>query len=146
MTSFAFDMYLKCEHMQYCLLNWKFIYKIAFAYIQNHDTRFENHNIGSYTIYIICIILYTSREKTEVSNLSIYSELYFVNVVFYFTFIYSFDWQSFIIYYVLTDFVRGNWDRYTVQNCLHSEHRNKSWFIHTNNISQQGSVFFKMSW
>ena len=58
-------MYLKCEHMQYCLLNQKFIYKIAFACIQNHDTRSENHNIGSYMIYIICLILYSSREKTE---------------------------------------------------------------------------------
>lgn len=66
----------------------------------------------------------------------IYSELYFINIIsFYFTFMYSFDRKSLIIYYVQTfSEEKLGQIQYSI---IHPECFNKRWFIH--NISQYDS-------
>lgn len=56
------------------------------------------------------LILNTSRENTEKFILTDLFRTVLYILLFDFTFMYSFDRQPFIIYYMLIDFAGVNWD------------------------------------
>lgn len=123
--------------------------KILFMkYICLHIEAWQrNKNIRTITQHIWFIwpqfyILADIKLRWETSINRFTQKLYFINITpSYFTFMYSFDRNFFIIYIVQTDFFflgeSGTDKKYSIIHTMKVS--TKKWFLHRNNVSQYDS-------